>query len=208
MDYSSDDINQMSYGPISPNESINHTIYECFKYIHQEDVRKFLKEFKQLPNESDQILHTFRELILGAFLNSHGFPCRYNYQINNNSPDWCITENDSHVVCIVELTNFHIDRVTEKEIQEKLRSDHVAVVWKNPKPNIDRLYQCIWNKAQLYKDLIDKLEIPYVVSIFRDFIAPANMRDVRFCLFNEDTGLFKMYPRMSGVLFFQDTQGR
>ncbi|MBU2598936.1 MAG: hypothetical protein KKC53_07215, partial [Actinobacteria bacterium] len=56
------------YGKISDNLSINQCIYRCFKYICKEDQKKFLKKFGKNPHDSDEIMHTLRELILGAYL--------------------------------------------------------------------------------------------------------------------------------------------
>ena len=36
----------MKYGQIAGNKSINTMIYRCFNYVHEDDVPKFLKKFK------------------------------------------------------------------------------------------------------------------------------------------------------------------
>jgi hypothetical protein len=111
---------------------------------------------------------------------------------------------------IVELTNFHIDRTTENEIEEQLRAKELAFVWRDrSKDNIDRLYHCIWHKAQAYKALLEELEVPYVIGVFGEFKAAIDFNEELCpCLHDEESGLFKLYPEVSGVLYFEDKSQR
>ena len=68
-------------------------IHNCFQYLDERDVKKFQREFKVQPHDKGQIMHTFRELILGAYLSKHGFQVRYDYKIDSKTPDWCILDN-------------------------------------------------------------------------------------------------------------------
>lgn len=198
----------MPYGQISRNDSINNTIYRCFDYICSEDQRKFIKKFRDQPNDSEQIMHTFRELILGAYLNSMNLKVVYDYWINNESPDWCILDSKSSIKGIIELTNFHIDRLTEKEIKNQMEKKGISLVWRKNKKVLERLYQCILLKIQKYQDLVKKLRIPYIVAVFGDFLAAVKFEEVIICLNNKKIGLFKLYPELSGVLYFQELSGR
>ncbi|HQP31208.1 MAG TPA: hypothetical protein PLB81_07760, partial [Deltaproteobacteria bacterium] len=106
-------------------------------------------------------------------------------------------------------TNFHIDRITETEIKRKIAENLMAVFWRDgKKDNVERLYHCIRQKADAYHALIDKLRTPYVISVFGEFQASIDFDEVRHCLFNEEIGLFEMYPDVSGVLYFQEESGR
>ena len=62
----------MKYGQIAGNKSVNETIYRCFGHICEKDVPKFVKKFRSQLNDNTQVMHTFRELILGAYLASRG----------------------------------------------------------------------------------------------------------------------------------------
>ena len=131
------------------NKHINELIYRCFEYIGEEDKQKFVKEFREQPHDSDQIMHTLRELVLGAYLGSSGFKVRHDCAVDTQTPDWCILDEKSVMTGIVELTNFHIDKATEDEIEAQLKARGVAWVWRDEnKDNVDRLYHCIWHKAQ------------------------------------------------------------
>ena len=194
----------MRYGQIAGNTAINEMIYRCFQHIREEDVRKFVKKFREQPPDSDQIMHTFRELVLGAYLGCNGFKVKHDYLIDGKTPDWCILSETSAERCIVELANFHLDAATETEIEEQLRTEGMAWVWLPERD--DRLYQCVWRKAQVYKALVEKLEIAYVIAVFSDFKAPVHWEEELYpSLTNAEHGLFKLYPHISGVLHFEVT---
>lgn len=144
----------MKYGQIAGNKHINVMIYRCFEHICEEDERKFVKKFREQPPNGDQIMHTFRELVLGAYLSSNGFEVRYDYMVGTKTPDWCILDDASAVRCIVELTNFHIDKATENKIEKQLQAVGISVGWLGQNDN--RLYHCIWHKAQVYKTLVEE----------------------------------------------------
>ncbi|HOT93226.1 MAG TPA: hypothetical protein PLJ78_15430 [Anaerolineae bacterium] len=199
----------MKYGQIAGSSSINAFIYRCFAYICQEDKQKFVKRFREQFPDSDEIMHTFRELVLGAYLCSRGFKARYEYPINSRTPDWSILDNDLRPNAIVELTNFHVDKLTEIKIEEQLRANGLACVWRDAnKNNVDRLYYSIRHKAQAYRDLIQELKVPYIVAVFGEFRAAVDEEEIHICLFDRESGLFAMYPEVSGVLYFEEKSGR
>lgn len=200
----------MKYGQIAGNNSINAMIYRCFEYICEEDERRFVKQFQEQPHDSDQIMHTFRELVLGAFLSSKGLRVKHDYVIDNKTPDWSILDVEGQSTTgIVELTSFHIDKATQNEIEEQMHARGIAVVWRDQnKPNVERLYHVIERKASVYRSLIQKLQIPYVVGVFGEFTVAVDFEEVCLCLLDEKTGLFGRYPELSGVLYFVESSGQ
>ena len=199
----------MKYGQVAGNSSINAMIYRCFEYVCEEDERKFVRKFQEQPHDSDQIMHTFRELVLGAYLSSKDFRMRYDYVIDNKTPDWVILDvGGQSITGVVELMNFHIDKAAENEIEEQMRAKGIAVYWRDQgKDNVDRLYHAILRKASVYRSLIEKLQVPYVIGVFGEFKAALDFEEVSLCLFDEETGLFGMYPELSGVLYFEENAG-
>lgn len=194
----------MKYGQIAENKHVNAMIYRCFEHIREEDVPKFVKKFREQPPDGDQIMHTFRELVLGAYLSSHDFQVSHEYEIGRKTPDWCILSETPRVRCIVEVINFHIDKATENEIEEQLQARGIAWVWLPEKD--DRLYRCIWRKAQAYKALVEEHKVPYVIAVFSEFKAPVDWEEELYpSLLNEEFGLFRLYPEISGVLHFEET---
>lgn len=198
----------MKYDEIAGNKHINALIYHCFEYIDEEDERKFVKKFREQPKDSAEIMHTFRELILGAYLCSEGFRGRYDYNIDGKTPDWSLFDSNSGLCALVELTNFHLDLATESEIEEQLHSKMVALVWRDAnKDNTERLYQVIWHKAGVYQRLIQERRISYVIAVFGEPSAVIDFEEVCVCLTDKESGLFNMYPELSGVLYFEEHFG-
>lgn len=192
---------------IAGNNHIDNFICLCFKYISQEDQLKFLKKFRR--NNPDQKMHTFNELILGAYLASKGFRVRHDHVIDKKTPDWCIFDNKSAVIGIIELTNFHLDQTTENEIKREMETNDIAVFWRDGnKDNVCRLYHSIWEKADVYHGLIEKLKTPYVVSVFGGFETDIELEEVQYCLFDKEIGLFEEYSDLSGILYFREECGR
>jgi len=150
-------------------------------------------------------MDTYRELVLGAYLSANGLSVRHDYRLHNNTPDWCILDNTSTVVGIIELTNFHIDKLKEGEIKKQIEAQGIALYHAG---NFKRLYYSIWHKAQKYQNLSEGLQIPYAVAIFGSFDAAVDFKEVQSCIFDKDIGLFKIYPHLSGVLYFQESFGR
>jgi len=203
------DMTDRKYGQIAGNRHINDFIYLSFKYISEEDQHKFVKKFRDQPHDSDQIMHTFRELVLGAYLSSRGFRVRHDYAVEKKTPDWSIFDEQQIIMGIVELTNFHIDRLTEIKIKKRMAAEQMAVVWRDEnKDNVERLYHCIWQKVDTYRVLIDKQRLPYVIAVFGEFNASIDFEEVEYCLLDKKIGLFKPYPDLSGVLYFQEKFGR
>ena len=198
------------YGQIAGNSSINAMIYYCFKYICEHDERKFVNEFQVQPHDSDQIMHTFRELVLGAYLASRGFGVKHDLVIDNQTPDWSILDVEGELIAgIVELTTFHIDKATDNEIEGQRRARGMAAYWRDKnKDNVERLYHSIWAKARKYRSLTQKRQVPYAVGVFGEFKAIVDFEEVSLCLFDAETGLFGKYPELSGVLYFEECSGR
>jgi len=194
----------MKHGQMAGNTAINEMIYRCFDYIGKEDEKDFVKKFREQPPDSPQIMHTLRELILGAYLSSNGLKVTHDYLVGGKTPDWSILSETGTVACIVELTNFHLDRATENEIEEQLRTKLIAWAWLPQRQ--ERLYRCVWRKAQVYKALVEEHEIAYVIAVFSDFKAPVDWEEELYpSLTNAEHGLFKLYPHISGVLHFKVT---
>jgi len=199
----------MKYGQISENKENNYTIYRCFEHLCEKDQQRFAKKFREQPHDSDQRKHTFRELVLGAYLSSRGFRVRHEYSVEGKTPDWCILDNRSAVVGIVELVNFHIDAVMESEIEKERRAKPFVVYWRDEhKNNVERLYHCIQDKMQKYQALTEKLGVPYIIAISPDYKVVLDFQEVLSCLHDNEFGLFQMYRHVGGVLYFEKDGGQ
>jgi hypothetical protein len=195
----------MKYGQIVESKKINDYIYQCFRYLEESEIEKFVREFKDQPHDKAQVVHTFRELILGAYLSKSDFRVSHDYEIDGKTPDWCILDGNLLPQCIIELVNFHPDAETSSDIVSQISQ---SGIWCNfQKPNTERLYHVVWDKASKYKSLARKYDLPYVVSVFGVFTAAVELEELDECLLDTEAGLFKMYSELSGLLYFEESFG-
>jgi hypothetical protein len=189
----------MEHERLVPNKSINETIYRCFEYISSEDQQKFLKKFRGQHRKDPELTHTFRELVLGAYLSWNGFLTKYEYELDTLTPDWCLFNENSKVIGIIELVNLHPDFYTE----DKLNKGSLA--W--AKDNSARFYERVKNKVITYKDLVSKHDISYIVAVFLQMGAEFNYAEFEKNLYDEEIGLFHIYPALNGIIIFQEGLG-
>lgn len=178
------------YGQIAPSQAINTLIYSCFEGLDKSTQLKFVKLFRQQPRDQDQIMHTLRELILGAYLHRAGFQVRYAQRLRGKTPDWLLVNEQAMPLAIVELVNIHIDRQTETAIQIQSQTRPAVVVyWRDGNvDNIERLRYRLQEKAQVYQDLVTELDLAYIIAVFGEFKAALDMEDIVACLNGERTG--------------------
>jgi hypothetical protein len=151
-------------------------------------------------------MHTYRELILGAYLASYGFRVRYGQQVGGKTPDWCILDEASALQAIVELVNLHVDKETEVAMDRELAA---GGVWCGLiRPSDKRLYDRIATKAAKYKELCAERTIPFAIALFTQFTMPLSLEEVLTSLLGEEPNAFSEYPEVSGVLFFRDSCGK
>lgn len=164
---------------------------------------KFVKKFKS--KDGWLKTHTYRELVLGAHLCSSDHQARYEMKLDSQKPDWSIFGYDEKIKAIVELTSFHSPKVIEDGFENSLNSKGSWFGWHSN--NADRLYHSIQDKIIDYKNLVVKYELAFVVAVFSQPPADIQIAELRECLFDKSTGLFKDYPELSGVLLFKEGAG-
>lgn len=192
----------MQYDQISKIKKINHTICCCFQHLGENEARKSVRKFQDQPQDEAQWWHTFRELILGAFLAKNGLRVQSDFKIDSKTPDWSVLDNSLRPLCIVELASLHPDANTSEDIARQIRE---RGIWCNfVTPNTERLYHAIWDKAAKYKSLANKGGLSYVIAIFGEGFAGIKEEELHECLFGADTGLFEEYPQVSGLLFSEE----
>jgi len=198
----------MKYGQIAGSKRVNAAIYLCFNLLKEQDQRRFVRKFHEQPHNSAQVMHTFRELILGAYLCSFNVQVTYELKVEGKAPDWGILDCTEKLSGIVELVNFHIDQQTEKEIEEQLNNGGISrAYWRDGnKDNVQRLYSSMRRKIVEYSNLVKKLKVPYVIAVFPDFFSSIDFEEVLQCVESE-SGLFMQYQELSGVLFFEEHAG-
>jgi hypothetical protein len=193
----------MKYGRIVGSDSVNAAIYRCFEFLSDADVRSYVKKFREQPHDGDQVKHTFRELLLGAYIASHGHTVASESKIDGKTPDWSILEN-IELKCIIEVVNFHNSKASkDAAMHVDISGQHWTFVYQPD--HTDRLYATLHDKFIKYKDIVDRHGIAYIPALFVDFDANVNSTQLHTCLFDAATGLFAAQRHVSGVHVFMDT---
>jgi hypothetical protein len=194
------------FGQIAGNQSVNQTIYHCFEYISKNDAIRFVTKFNKQKDNNTQVMHTFRELILGAYLNANGFNAKYELEIDKKTPDWCILNSNSIPVGIAECVNLEANIETSIDIAKQLSTkSHASYMQDAHKDNTARLLDRIQEKAQTYHDLVIKNKIFYIIATFVAFELKIDFRnEVYPYLFGENGNLFQQNPEVSAVLCFAE----
>lgn len=195
----------MKYGQITENIKMDKIIYDCFAFLCENEQKKFVKKFKEQPNNKIQIMHTLSELLLGAYLSSNGFMVKNDHKVGTKTPDWSIFNNSLDLVAIVEAVYHHIDNKTNDDILAQYKAGEKAFTYfpHSNDPEYERLYSRIQDKASKYKSLVKEINIPYVIAVFMDSFAIIDIQETKDCLMSGDKPLFKLYPDLSGVLHFE-----
>ena len=192
------------FGQIAGNRSINAMIYRCFDHIDDSDTLAFVRLFRAQIADEQQVLHTFRELVLGGFLASRGMRLRHNLRIDNQTPDWSRLSGDGDPDAIIELLNLHPPRILERDISTVARSG----MWVGIMPShTRRLGSSLEGKSGAYRHLAERRRIPYVIGVFSEFTTGVEADELRDCLFHPEHGLFDAHPIVSGVTFFEERSG-
>src|SRR5439155_19552720 len=90
-------------------------IYQCFELLSEADARVFAKKFNEQRKDLHQVMHTFRELLAGAFIAGQGFQPEYEPNIDGQTPDWRFLDRSGGRSFIMDVVNFHTDKKTEDE---------------------------------------------------------------------------------------------
>ncbi|GAI46298.1 unnamed protein product, partial [marine sediment metagenome] len=98
---------------------------------------------------------------------------------------------------------------TEKQIKAHREKSRMFFFWRDQnKDNLDRLHQSILLKIQKYRKLASELKIPYIISLYIDFMITLDIDEVKECIFEKGINLFKNYPEVSGLLCFRESNGK
>lgn len=185
--------------PIAGNPNIERKLRRCLCLLEGQDKNRFLRSFRNYANETEQQLHVYRELLLGAYLRLNGLDARYEKGICGSKPDWCVVDKGSTPIGIIELRNFHVDRQTQRGIDQNLARNGC---WSGfiPDKNDKRLRDVIERKSSKYKALVQKKGLWYVVALFATFDPFLTCEEFRAAI---PPGM----GFVSGWLYFEERKG-
>jgi hypothetical protein len=182
----------MDYGVIAAGTNVNAAIHRCFEFIPESETRRFVKWFREQPHDETQVMHTFRELVVGAYLGSQGMSVRASPNIAGKTPDWYISEN-----IVLEVLTLHASKELEDDINRQLKAKGIASYW--APDNTKRLFDRIRDKATAYQNILGNR--PYVVAVFGEIQVDIEMRELHDCVFDK-YNLFANCPHLTGVVLF------
>jgi hypothetical protein len=188
------------YRTVSPVPTTDNLIYECFERLTEADQRAFVRKFKVQIDDVQQVNHTLRELVLGAYVAGQGFQPQYEPSIGGKTPEWLMTQNATGRKLLLELVNFHLPDKLERQMWDTFKTGWTWAYWMEP--NTGRAYSSIQAKMAKYKSLAQDNDLQYIVGVFGLFSSALTVDEVRECLEGEHA-LFPLYPEVTGVIFFQ-----
>jgi hypothetical protein len=142
------------------------------------------------------------ELIPGVFAARMGFTPQYEPKMEGQTPDWRFLDVNGTFLFFGDVVNFHMEEPIEKKIAEAMQA---GVPWRGELPDSEeRLYPSLRQKTGKYKELADKVNLPFVIFLYGRFEAFLHPKEIKSCLNNQQWGLFTDYPQLSGVYHFDD----
>lgn len=183
---------------------VQESILRALSYLSLRDQNAFRKKFSEQGGDEHQVMHTFRELLVGVFMAQQAYRPTYEPNIEGLTPDWHF-QCDACGEFIVDVVNFHVEQKIEAQINGTLAAGNV---WSGRIPDqSQRLFSSLWKKASKYKGLATEKTVPYVVFIFGWMNAVVESSQVEHCLLHAE-GLFHDYPSLSGVYFMYETSSK
>lgn len=188
---------------LDSNEYGNAHLQRLVRCLHAGDSAPFVEKLTTQPLR--ERFHTYRELILGAQIRMGGADFRYEQKIDEQTPDWSLSEN-GRLVEVVDVVTFHQRNEKEREITTSLRSTDRWTGWITIPP--DHIYRKLSDKAGQYAELSRRTQTPYVLAAFGDFLASISADEMEHVLFTQHGGWFATAPEVSGVIYFREKSCR
>ena len=180
--------------------SVQNSIPRALSYLTERNQTRFRKKFSEQSGDDHQAMHTFRELLVGVFMARQGFMPHYEPTIDGLTPDWHV-QPDSQGEFIADVVNFHVENKIETQLDRALDQGQT---WSGEIPDqLQRLWSSLNNKAGIYKNLVAKKSLPYVVFVFGWMNTIIQSQQVEECLRPTD-GLFNDYETLSGVYHIRE----
>lgn len=188
--------------PIAGNPAVDRTIRKCLGEIPVSVARVVERRLRSVATDDDG-MHTFHELLIGAYLARCGWTVEYERLIDGKTPDWTLIE-DGDARGIIDVVTYHLARSLEDYLKEMSAKRGTAAYWPE---NEQKMFGALDGKASNYDALATRRGIPFVVSIFTKFEVGASPDEIMQVLAGEGR-IFEQRPALSGVLFAREETGK
>lgn len=189
----------MRYGQIAGNDSINATIYDCFGLIDERDHRAFVKKFER-QRGTEQVMHTYRELTFGALLAKNGLVVRSEPELKGKTPDWGILGEGGELKAILDVLNCNLVANLAQQLEIDLAKKRVGAFWYPEELSSQRLWSNLDEKCAKYRDLIEDLDIPFVIGLFFPLKNPMSYNTMCDVCRDSEANIMQKHPHLSGIL--------
>jgi hypothetical protein len=186
------------------DDTVTPLIQTALTHLSEQDERAFRKKFEEQWHHPEQYQHTFAELLTGVFVRGLGYRPGYERLVNGETPEWYFEGAGGRRDFIGEVVTSHAPKALEEEQNRSLQQKGSWGGW--PGSGANRFYEWVQRKAGKYKDLVEKLGVPYVVFCSTlagpggYFFGPMIYKEeIEDALGSPEYGLFHAYPTLSGV---------
>lgn len=184
---------------LDPDERGNAHLQRLVRSLHPSDFSPFIEKLTTQPLR--ERFHTYRELLLGAQIRRGGVDFRYEQDIDGQTPDWSLVEN-GQLVEFVDVVTLRQRNKKECEITTSIRSTSRWDGWLTI-PS-DHIYRKLSDKAGHYSALARRVQVPYVLAVFGEFLASISPEEVEHVLYTQHDGWFATAPEVSGIIYFRE----
>jgi hypothetical protein len=168
---------------LDSDERGNAHLQRLVHCLHQSDVSPFVEKLtKQSLGER---FHSYRELLLGAQIRQGGADFRYEQNIDGQTPDWSLVE-DGRLVELIDVVTIHQRNEKKREITTSVSASSRWDGWATIPP--DHIYQKLTAKAGQYSALVRRVQVPYVLAVFGEFLASISPEEVSHVLLDQSSG--------------------
>lgn len=188
---------------LDADERSNAQLHRLIQQLHPSDFHQFIDKLTRQPLR--ERFHAYRELLLGAQLRRGGADFRYEQDIDGQTPDWSLVEN-GRLIEIVDVMTLHQRYEKEREITTSIRATSRWDGWISV-PS-DHIYRKLSDKAGQYSALARRVQVPYVLAAFGEFLASISPEEVEQVLYTQHGGWFVTAPDVSGVIYFREKDFR
>ena len=182
---------------LDPDERGNQHLQGLVRKLHPDDAPSFVNKFTSQPLIAR--FHTYRELLVGAYLREQRIDVRYERAIDGQTPDWYLAAHDGAHDEILDVFTLHQRREKDIEISSSIADYCRWVGWITVPP--DHIYRKLTDKAGQYNNLVKRCSIRMVLAPFVEFTASIEPEEMHHVLFERHGGWFATAPTVSGVLY-------
>jgi hypothetical protein len=185
---------------LDPDERSNAHLQRLVQKLHPSDRSQFLD--KLTTQTLRERFHSYRELLLGAQIRCGGADFRYEQNIDGQTPDWSLTE-DGILIEFIDVVTLHQRNEKEREITMSICATSNWQGWSTI-PS-DHIYRKLTDKAGQYSALARRVQAPYVLAVFGEFLASISVEEIEHVLYKQhEVGWFATVPEVSGVIYFRE----